>query len=152
VLKARKSDGSMGVITLKDIVYVPSFPVKIFSSLKLLMISGTITRNSLIKPDGQEIAMLDITYTGAYLVLSREPLANQSISQSLAVPTVSSSTSGAQSLELWHRRLGHTSIENVKLTSYIVKGMEIDPDSQSEFHSYIIYNIAKAIRYISREL
>jgi hypothetical protein len=128
VLRVKKSDGSIGILTLYDIVYMPTFPVKIFSLLKLLMIGGTITKSSLIKPNGREIAIINIISGGAYLVLSNEPkvLSGITILPFLAVPAASTS-SGAQTLELWHRRLGYTGIENTKLTSRMVKGMDINP-------------------------
>jgi hypothetical protein len=52
---------------------MPTFLVKIFLLLKLLIISRTIIKSSLIKPNGRKIIIINIISGGAYLILFNKP-------------------------------------------------------------------------------
>lgn len=121
-------------ITLRNTVYVPTFPVKIFSSLKLLLLDGYITKTALFKADGSEISLTDTSASGTYL-----RIANQAVHATSSVE---------QPLELWHRRLGHTGADNTNRTSELVHGVKIK--GSTSIQGCTVCDIAKPIRHVSR--
>jgi transposase InsO family protein len=138
-LTAIQSDNSTVTITLKDVFHMPSLEVN--------LLSGPTIKRKGVYIDGK-------TETLRYSRNDQEICRFQSLHSAMRICTVLTSQAmiaAAQSIDVWHRRLGHIGLENVRKTALITKGIQIRPKplQQKEICKPCI--ISKAMRTQSKQ-
>jgi transposase InsO family protein len=131
-LTAIQSDNSTVTITLKDVFHMPSLEVN--------LLSGPTIKRKGVYIDGK-------TETLRYSRNDQEICRFQSLHSAMRICTVLTSQAmitATQSIDVWHRRLGHIGLENVKKTARITKGITIGPKQDKMSCKPCI--ISKAVR------
>jgi len=114
-LTAIQSNNSTVTVTLKDVFHMPSLEVN--------LLSGPTIKRKGIYIDGK-------TETLRYSHNDHEICKFQSLHSAMRICTILTGramTAAAQSIDVWHRRLGHIGLDNVRKTAQITKGIEIGP-------------------------
>ena len=106
-------DGHQHPLRLFDVQYIPDAPLNIFGIRDIIKGGGKQLRNSILTGDGVEVCGTDD---------------DGFINLPVKTANMTLSASAYASLGLWHRRLGHLSLENVKKTAKLVSGMQIEGD------------------------
>ncbi|KLP21267.1 Uncharacterized protein LW94_13101 [Fusarium fujikuroi] len=125
-------------VELKAALLIETFPLNIFSGERTYRNGGYVIRNDIFDAHNRKIARLNIPARGFLLEVKGSP-------QSKAGPMAMSASSHVEDARLWHRRLAHTSYENVARTAKCTKGMgdvkqpQIDPCDTCE--------LAKSVRF-----
>lgn len=120
-------------LVLQKVLYMPDFPVNLFSALKLFVKSGSICPKSKTLKDskGESIASVDISPDGLELRV---------IGPGASLPTalVVSRKPRALPIRLWHLRLGHRSLDDVRQTAKSATGIVLeDPEPEKDTASTI---------------
>jgi transposase InsO family protein len=105
-------DGSRSVVHLKDVLHVPSMFANLISGSR--MTRGKVTFDNatfLMQRDG--------------ITIGYAPLDGGLFSLRLAFKTFAASVTAPQSMETWHRRLGHLNYESVKHLVHMSNGMDL---------------------------
>jgi hypothetical protein len=131
-------------LELKDVLYLPSVPVNLFSGqlFEKRTSGGYLKKGVLYTGSDKPVALIETTSSGHFLKVVKEPMIHALLS--------SQSSTKPKSLDLWHRRLLHTSIGNVKETAQMAKGISIEKTSQSELGLCHTCQVANSIRNVSR--
>ncbi|KAI0992415.1 hypothetical protein K3495_g15770, partial [Podosphaera aphanis] len=107
------SSGKTRKIRLTDVLYLPCCPINLFSGRKLYAQGGYVgNQGSIFDSKNIEIATVDDR-----LFINETP-------RVFAFPAALHQVK--PTLSLWHRRLGHLGLKNVKLTEKVTKGIEYD--------------------------
>jgi hypothetical protein len=102
---------------LLDVLYMPEFPVNLFSGVKLYMADGYLKRHAMYDKDNVELAQIDTSSTGMRLVLFKE--------HSKAYPAALQQAKLSEGL--LHRRLAHVSFETLRKTLKVTYGYDKPP-------------------------
>lgn len=129
-----RTNGSINEITLENVLYMPTFPINLYSGWLLDCQDGWMKHRVMYNADGSEICQLKRGHNALQLYFAAPPFVTN-----LHDPSMNPSTFLASSvpshifpaaiheapvtLELLHRRLGHISFPNVKLTVEHVHGL-----------------------------
>ena len=137
-------------LILTDVLYMPTFPVNLFSGVILYTFGGCICRKTSILRDSQDevIYNIDISIEGLFLKASSFYIA---FSQATAHFTRQEKIKAIR--RLWHRRLRHLGHRNVRKTSSMTNGMlGINQFQPEEEHlSCNTCEMAKSRRKVLRE-
>jgi hypothetical protein len=132
-------------LELKDILYLPSIPVNLFSRqlFEKRTNRGYLKKGVLYTSSDKPVALIETTSSRHFLKVIKEPMFKY-------ILLSSKSSTKPKSLDLWHRRLLHTSIGIVKETAQIARGISIKKTSQLELGLYYTCKVANSIRNMSR--
>ena len=99
-------------LELKDVLYLPSIPVNLFSGqlFEKRTNGGYLKKGVLYTGSDEPVALIETTSSGHFLKVVKEPMFKH-------VLLSSKSSTKPKSLDLWYRRLLHTSIGDVKETA-----------------------------------
>ena len=115
-LNCKLSSGKMRKVCLTDVLYLPCYPMNLFSGRKPYAQGGYIgNQGSMFDSKNVEIATVD------------NRLFINEIPRAFAFPAVLHQAK--PTLSLWHRHLGHLGLKNVKLTEKVTKVIEYDTDT-----------------------
>lgn len=121
-LHCKLRSGKTRKLKLIDVLYLPSCPLNLFSGRKLYNQGGYIgNQGSVFDSNNLEIATVDCN-----LFINEE-------TRKFAFPAALHQAK--PSLKLWHRRLGHLRLKNVKITEKITKGIRYDTDAETNSSS-----------------
>ncbi|KAI0995961.1 hypothetical protein K3495_g12220 [Podosphaera aphanis] len=121
-LNCKLSSGKTRKVYLTDVLYLPSCPLNLFSGRKLYDQGGYIgNQGSVFDSNNLEIASVD-----SNLLINEEP-------RQFAFPAALHQA--RPTLTLWHRRLGHLGLKNVKITEKITQGIKYDVDIKTDPNS-----------------
>ena len=136
-------DGKPLKLELKDVLYLPSTPINLFSGqlFEKYTRGGYLKKGVLYTGSDKPVALIKTTKSGYFLKVVKEPMFIHAL--------LSSVSSEPKPLVLWHKRLLHTSLDRVKETAQITKGISIKA-SQSEPGLCRICQVANSIRNVSR--
>lgn len=111
-LQCKLSNGENNPFELKDVMYLPECPINLFSGDKLLKAGGYMKNGKMFGPDDIEFATYDnsLQINESFVTVALPALVGQS------TPT----------LDLWHRRLGHLGLRNVRETAKITTGISFE--------------------------
>jgi hypothetical protein len=137
--------GNGSDLVLTDVLYVPTFPVNLFSRVMLYTSGGTICGKTSTLRDrlNEVICEIDISVEGIFLkASSSHPTALYVDEDELRAKE-----------KLMHRRLCHLGYENVRKTVSLTKGVKLNfsripPESK---HPCYTCDIAKSMRKVSRK-
>ena len=104
------SNGDIAPMKCKDVYFLSECPINLLSGVRLYNVGGYVKVNSLFGPHGLEIA----TFNDAMIINEYVPIS--------ALPVLERQPSPA--LDLWHLRLGHLGVRNVKATREITTGID----------------------------
>ena len=117
IMKVPLSNGKVTTLMLLDVLYMPEFPVNLFSGVKLYMADGYLKRHAMYDKDNVELAQIDTSSTGMRLVLFKE--------RSKAYPAALQQAKLSEGL--LHRRLAHVSFETLRKTLKVTYGYDKPP-------------------------
>jgi hypothetical protein len=141
-----KIPGNEKSLVLTDVLYMPSFPVNLFSGVILYTSGGSICgKTSTLKDRLDEvICKIDISAEGLFLEAG-------SFYTAFSRPTIFYASQDEQ--RLWHRRLSHLGYQNVRKTASMTKGMPDFNQSPLESMHPLCHTckISKSVRTISQE-
>ena len=137
-LQCQLSYGENKPFELRDVLYLPECPVNLFSGDKLLKAGGYMKNGKMYGPDDVEFA----TYDNSLYI-------NETF-VSVALPAISNQPK--PTLELWHRRLGHSGLRNVIATGKITTGMEYESSSSSSVNPSLCESceLSKPLRHVRK--
>jgi hypothetical protein len=144
-LEVEGIDGKPLKLELKDVLHLPSVPVNLFSRqlFENRTRGGYLKKGVLYTDSDEPVALIETTESGHFLNIVKEPMFTHAL--------LSSVSSKPKSLDLWHRRLLHTSIGDVKKTAQMARGMSIEQkDGQSELVLCRTCQVSDSIRNVSR--
>ena len=144
-VRLRLPSGSDLVLT--DVLYMPTFPVNLFSGVILYTLGGTICgkTSTLRNRLNEVIGEIDISAEGIFLKASSSP------SHPTALYVGEDELRAKE--RLMHRRLCHLGYENVRKTLSMTKGMKLDFDKVPLELRRPCYTceMAKSVRKVSRK-
>ena len=146
-ITALQTDNSTIVLKLENVFHMPNLTVNLLSGPTImekgLYIDG-LTQTIRYEYDKSEICKVQ-PLRKAIRICTVIPGQTDQPSHAL--------TAAAQSIEVWHRRLGHISFENVRKTAQITKGIEIGPQNgpKNEKPACKPCIISKAVRTQSKQ-
>ena len=131
-------------LELKDVLLLPSVPVNLFSGqlFEKRTSGGYLKKGVLYTGSDEPVALIETTRSGHFLKVVKEPMFIRALLSS-------KSSTKPKSLDLWHRRLLHTSIGDVKETAQMARGISIET-SHSELGLCHTCQVANSIRNVSR--
>jgi hypothetical protein len=152
-LRALKSDGSIQLIILNDVTYLPTCPVNLFALGKMTKRrEGYATMDKIMRvlPDGSEVELCALDQNLCLIIAPETPTPTQSANVNallVARKPDDQKTTKPLGMGLWHKRLGHLGVKNIKKTADITKGIKliepvVKPKSPCEACS-----IAKPLKY-----
>jgi hypothetical protein len=122
------SDGTTKTIRLYNCLYIPTYPINLFSCYRLLQKGGYIRDGYLFTKDGSEIGSYDNKLRIIKAPDSQDESDQDDASDtdgyedSVAYPTALEQID--PDIELWHRRFGHLSLDSVRATRKLVTGLD----------------------------
>jgi hypothetical protein len=130
-------------LELRDVLYLPSILINLFSGQQFekYTSSGYLKKGVLYTSNDKLVALIETTESGHFLKVVKEPIFTHALLSLLSLKP--------KSLDLWYRRLLYTSLDKVKETAQITKGISIKA-SQSELGLCCICQVANSIRNVSR--
>lgn len=102
-------------VVLREVLFVATFPLNIFSGLKTYLKGGFLFKNRIFNADGNLMAVISPHSTGFHLPVKGSPTPS-------TAATVMATQAQISDGELWHRRLAHTNHDNVIRTVKEAKG------------------------------
>jgi len=142
-ITAIQTDNSPIVLKLENVFHMPSLTVNLLSGPTImekgLYIDG-LTHTIRLEYDKSKICKFQLLRK-AIRICTVVPAKTDQPSHAL--------TAAAQSIEVWHRHLGHISLENVRKTAQITEGIEIGPKLTKPACKPCI--LSKAVRTQSKE-
>ena len=142
--------GNENDLVLTDVLYMPSFPVNLFSGVILYTSGGNICGKTSTLRDCQDkvICNIDISAAGLFLKAGSFYTAFSPAAHFVSQDEIKANR------RLWHRRFGHLGHYNVQKTASITKGMPKANHFQLEEKNPLCYTceIAKSVRRVSQEL
>ena len=154
-LRLLRSDGTIRNVTLTDVTYIPKCPVNLFGARKLIKEQkGYILLGQLMlrTPSGdEEICALDEN-----LFLRQAPAAEVTQVQLSQVNALlmarkpdDQKKPKALDIDLWHKRLGHLGLKNIKKTADITKGIKLT-DTEPSKSPCKACSVAKPLKHIRK--
>ena len=137
-LQCKLSNGMNNPFELRDVLYLPECPINLFSGEKLLNVGGYIKDSKIYGPDGIEFATYD---SSLHIVESIVTVAMPATLQDKNL-----------TLDLWHRRLGHLSLRNIKETEKLTTGISYNEKNAPPKLSNICEpcELAKPLRHVRK--
>ncbi|KAI0995000.1 hypothetical protein K3495_g13181, partial [Podosphaera aphanis] len=137
-LQCKLSNGKNNPFKLKDVMYLPECPINLFSGDKLLKAGGYMKDGKMYGPNGVEFA----TYSNSLHI-------NESF-VTVALPALVDQSK--PTLDLWHRRLGHLGLRNVKETAKITTGISFEPTVTATTSSSLCESceLSKPLRHVRK--
>lgn len=121
-----KSDHQEIVVELKDVLYIPEIKINLLSGPKIyshgIIIDGS-TNTLRRKSDKSEVCTYKV-FEG-HMRIDTLPTPHSKNTESDDFNPSKSNVLLADSIDTWHRRLGHLSVDNIKKTAQITAGVEI---------------------------
>ena len=138
-VRLRLPSGSDLILT--DVLYMPSFPVNLFSRVMLYTSSGTIYGKTSTLKDrlNRVLYKIDISAEGIFLKASS--------SHPTALYVGEDELSAKE--RLIHRRLCHLGHDNVRRTVSMTKGVKLDFDKLPPKRPCYTYEVAKSVQKVS---
>jgi hypothetical protein len=130
-------------LVLTDVLYMPSFPVNLFSRVMLYTSGGTICRKTSTLKDrlNRVLCEIDISAEGIFLkASSSHPTALYIGEDELRAKE-----------RLLHRRLCHLGYDNVRRTISMTKGVKLNFDKIPPNRPCYTCEIAKSVQKVSRK-
>lgn len=121
-LEVVTTDGRMKSLQLRDVVYIPSSPVNLFSGKKLMRQGGFALPGKLIE---DEESMEELCALDDNLFLAESRFDNTDALHAFLGKVEESKT-------LWHRRMGHLGLDNLDKTRKLVDDMDWPQTSVKE--------------------
>ena len=123
-------------LELKDVLHLPSTPINLFLGqlFKKYTRGGYLKKGVLYTGSNEPVALIETTESGHFLKVVKEPIFTYVLLSLVEL----------KPLVLWYKRLLYTSLDRVKETVQIIKGISIKA-SQSELGLYYIYQVANSI-------
>ncbi|KAF6790309.1 hypothetical protein CMUS01_16287 [Colletotrichum musicola] len=102
---------------LRDVMYVPNFPMNVFSGERLYLAGGYMRGNDLVGPQGRVFDTLDVPARGFHLSVTHKNTAAQS--------RVMWTSQQRQETQLWHRRFGHPGHRELMKSIELTRGCSL---------------------------
>ena len=135
-------------LVLTDVLYMPTFPVNLFSGVILYTLGGTICgkTSTLRNRLNEVIGEINISAEGIFLKTSSSRL---TASHPTALYVGEDELRAKE--RLLHRRLCHLGHDNVRRTVSMTKGVKLDFDKLPLKRPCYTYKVAKSVQKVSRK-
>ncbi|KAI0993347.1 hypothetical protein K3495_g14837, partial [Podosphaera aphanis] len=122
----------------REVCYLPECPINLLSGVRLYKAGGYASKNSLFGPHNLEIAK----FNNAMIINEYIPISALPALERQPPPT----------LDLWHRRLGHLGVRNVKATKEITTGIKYENNSTEPDGSTLCEacELSKPLRHVRK--
>lgn len=122
------ADKKKKTLLLSYVVLIPKFPLNIFSGEKFYQMGGYLNKDRVTDPSGDVVAIIDVKKRGFHLHLFGS--SDTAKNNGGKVPGVM--MTAVEEQQLWHRRLGHPSLERLRKTIELTDGIPLDPKTLTD--------------------
>ena len=134
-------------LIIRNVLFMPTFPCNLFSALELLLKGGRICTKTMAIFDAKDalISKISVSQEGLKLRLAESGHPSH-------IALLANTRPRALPIRLWHLRMGHRSIQDIRKTALAVRGMKLDdPDPTSDLQCHSC-ELSKSHLQINRAL